>query len=399
MKKYNPKKREIYLDHAASTPLDPSVQRVMQPLLSNYYGNPSALHKKGRESHAVLENARGVVANVLQTQKKTIVFTASGTESDNLAIRGIARSYGTQGKHIITTKIEHKAVLETLKELEREGFDVTYLSVNSEGLIDIEELKRSLRKDTILVSIIYANNEIGTIQPLSHIKKTIKKHRDTHSCSTPFFHTDACQAGGSENLNVSSLGVDMLTLNGSKVYGPKGVGCLYVKESVRLSPILCGGEQEHGLRAGTENLLAIVGFSEALRISDSLKYKESKRLTVLRDYFFYEVKKRCERVVINGHKTKRLPNNINVSFPGIEGESLVLLLDKLGVYASTGSACAAHDLSASHVILSLDPDPLRAHGSVRFSMGRKTTKKDIDYVLKILPDIEKTLRNLTIQSL
>jgi cysteine desulfurase len=326
---------------------------------------------------------------VLNVKPDEIIFTGSGTESDNLAILGAARAHKDKGQHIITSKIEHKAVLESTRVLKREGFDITYLNVNSKGIVDLEELRSALREDTILVSIMYANNEIGTIQPIKEISSILKENGDI------IFHTDACQAAGYLNITPNSLGVDLLTLDGSKIYGPKGVGCLFKSGNIRLEPIIIGGAQENKLRAGTENTPLIVGFAEALKLVDEDRGSESNRLTELRDYFIKEVKDKIKNTELNGHAKKRLPNNINISFSDVEGESIVLMLDGVGIAASTGSACASSDLEPSYVLVASGVPKERAHESVRFSMGRGTTKKDIDYVLSELPGVIKKLRDIS----
>jgi cysteine desulfurase len=333
------------------------------------------------------------VAKILGAGPEEIIFTGSGTESANLAISGIAKAYKNKGNHIIVSKTEHKAVLESAKKLEKEGFRITYLNVDSQGIIKLNELKKALDRKTILVSIMYANNEIGTIQPIRKISQIIKKFRRENLL--PAFHSDACQAAGALSLKVNDLGVDLLTLNGSKIYGPKGVGCLYVNKNYKIEPLIVGGSQESGLRAGTENQALIVGFAEALKLAEQLRKKEGQRLRNLRNYFIKKVLKLIPHCQLNGHPKKRLPNNINLSFAGIEGESLVLKLDQYGISASTGSACTSYDLAPSHVLSAIGlPDNL-AHGSLRLTLGRKTTKEDLDYVLKILPKIMEELRKMS----
>lgn len=385
--------KKIYLDHAATTYIDPIVRKRMLPYLGKRFGNPSSLYSLGRQAKAAIKEARADVAKILNTDSREIIFTGSGTESDNLAIFGIAKAYRNKGKHIIVSKIEHKAVLEAAKKLGKEGFKITYLNVDSKGLVKLSELKKSLRKDTILISIMYANNEIGIIQPISEIAKIIRKFRKNNLL--PVFHTDACQAAGALDLKINKLGVDAITLNGSKIYGPKGIGCLCVLKDMKLEPMIVGGGQENSMRAGTENTALIVGFAEALKLAEKLRIKESRRLKKLRDYFIKRILKTISNSRLNGHPAKRLPNNVNVSIKGAEGESLVLMLDKQGVYASTGSACTSDSLDPSHVLLATGLPPELAHGSLRFTLGRKTTKKEIDYVLKILPKIVYKLRTIS----
>ncbi len=383
----------VYLDYAATTYIDPRVLQKMRPCLTRAYGNASSLYSLGREAKATIEKSREDVAKILGTSSHEIIFTGSGTESANLAIFGIVKAYKDRGNHIIISKIEHKAVLESAKKLEKEGFRVTYLNVDLNGIVKLNEFKKALNRRTVLASIMYANNEIGTIQPLKKISQIIKKFRKDHLL--PAFHSDACQAAGSLSLKVKNLGVDLLTLNGSKIYGPKGVGCLYVSKDYKIQPLIVGGSQEMGLRAGTENTALIVGFSEALKLAEKLRKKESQRLRNLHNYFIKQALKLIPRCRLNGHPQKRLPNNINLSFAGVEGESLVLKLDQYGISSSTGSACTSHDLAPSHVLLAVVLPEDLAHGSLRLTLGRKTTKRDLDYVLKILPQVVENLRKIS----
>jgi len=399
--------KQVYLDYAATTYLDPRVLQKMKPYLTTSFGNASSLYSLGREAKVAIDNSRQDVAKVLGASAQEIIFTGSGTESVNLAISGISHAYGStrasttelsrmsspQSKnHIIVSKIEHKAVLESAKKLEKEGFKITYLNVDSSGIVKLDELKKSLTKKTILVSIMYANNEIGTIQPIKEISEIIKNFRKDNIL--PAFHTDACQAAGALPLNVKDLGVDLLTLNGSKIYGPKATGCLYVNKNYRIEPLIVGGNQEMGLRAGTENPALIVGFSEALKLAEKLRKTESRRLIDLRDYFIKNILKVIPHSRLNGSPQKRLPNNINLSLPGAEGESLILMLDQYGIFASTGSACTSTDLTPSHVLIALGLEETLAHDSLRLTLGRKTTKNDLDYVLKILPKVVGNLRKM-----
>ncbi len=384
--------KNIYLDYAATTYIDPAVLQKMKPYLTTAFGNASSLYSLGREAKAAIENSREDVAKILGVSPHEIIFTGSGTESANLTIFGIAHAYKDKGNHIIVSKIEHKAVLESAKKLEKQGFKITYLNVDSQGIVKLNELKKALTKKTILVSIMYANNEIGTIQPIKKISKIIRNFRKENPL--PAFHSDACQSAGALNLKISGLGVDLLTLNGSKIYGPKGIGCLYVNKNYKIEPLIVGGNQEMGLRAGTENPALIVGFSEALKLAEKLKTKESQRLKKLRDYFIKNILKIIPRSRLNGHPQKRLPNNINLSLPGAEGEALILHLDQYGISASTGSACTSSDLTPSHVLLALGLKEGLAHDSLRLSLGRKTTKKELDYVLKILPKVVSDLRKM-----
>ncbi len=395
--------KRIYLDHAATTYLDPRVKSAMEPFWEKDFGNASTIYKEGVDARNALNQARKTIAFIIGSHPDEIIFTNGGTESDNLAIFGVANLFKTNKNsrslhfvkgHIITSKIEHHAVLKPCEFLEKENFKITYLDVNKDGIVDLKKLKKSLRKDTILVSIMYANNEIGVIQPIREIAKIIRDFKKRHGVG-PLFHTDAIQAAGYLDLNVQKLGVDLLSVNASKIYGPKGIGFSYIKRGVKLSPIIYGGGQERGLRPGTENIPAIIGLAKALEISQNMREKEAKRLAVLRDYLIKGILKKIKGASLNGHPLLRLPNNVNVSIPGIEGESLVLYLDAQGISCSTGSACASQDLEPSHVITALGKLKEEGHCSVRFTLGRKTQKADIDYALKVLPDIVKKLRSVS----
>ena len=396
----------IYLDHASTTPMDEEVVKAMAPFYNKKFANPSSLYKIGREAARAIADSRESVAKVLNCQAEEIIFIAGGTESDNLAIFGVANQFirqladNTKNYHLITTQIEHSAVLESFRALERKGFQVTYLPVDKFGLVSPGELMKALKPNTILLSIMYANNEIGTIQPIAEIASIIKNYRHIQQVDKsknpiyPILHTDGCQAAGYLGLDVDKLGVALMTINGSKIYGPKQIGILYKRKEIKLAPILYGGEQEGKMRPGTENVAAIVGFAKALELVHQAKIEEAKRLTKLRDYFIMELLKIPE-TILNGHHQKRLPNNINVTFKRIEGESIMLKLDAQEIYVSTGSACHSMSLKPSHVILAIGQDAGAAHGSIRFTMGKSTTKKDIDQVLKVLPKIVNDLRRLT----
>jgi len=387
---------EIYLDHAATTPLDPRVRGVMLPYLHEKFGNPSSFHSKGKEVLDDVNEARHSIASILHVRPDELLFTSGGTESDNLAILGYARMHKAFGNHIITTSFEHHAVLEACIRLEKkEGFEVTYVAPDKDGMISIASLEKELRPNTILVSVMYANNEIGTIQPISEIGNVIQKYRTEHNLSHLVFHTDACQATGYLDLNVEKLHVDMLTLNGSKMYGPKGVGLLYVKRGIKLEPLQFGGAQERGIRPGTENVSGIIGMTKALELAQADREKESARLIVLRDKLIDGILSSVPRTRLNGARENRLPNNVNISFIDIEGEALLLYLDASGIYASTGSACTSASLDPSHVILALGFPYEVAHGSMRFSLGSATTEEDIDYVLKTLPPLVEKLRSIS----
>ncbi len=388
--------KEIYLDNAATTKVDPRVVEVMLPYFSENYGNPSSMYKIGHEGKMAVDLARERIAKILGgVRPDEIIFTSGGTESDNMAVLGSARMHKDKKKHIITSTIEHHAVLYPCERLEKEGFEVTYIPVDRYGMVNPEDIKNALREDTVLVSIMYANNEIGTIEPISEIAEVIKKFRAEHKTPFPYFHTDACQAAGYLDLNIATLGVDMLTLNGSKVYGPKGVGILYLKAGVKILPLVYGGGQEKNLRSGTENLAGIVGLAKALELADEDKKEESERLRKLGEKLKDGILKSISKTFLNGHPTKRLPNNINVSILDVEGEALILHLDYFGIYTSTGSACTSQSLDPSHVILATGLPYEAAHGSLRFALGRYTTEEDIDYVLEKLPGIVANLRNIS----
>jgi len=395
--------KRIYMDHAATTYLDERVKNAMEPYWIEEFGNPSALYKEGREARQALESAREDVAKMIGARTEEIIFTNGGTESDNLAILGAAyaaseeRARGKSGgtPHIVTTKFEHHAVLSPCEFLEknslpagRQGFEVTYLEVGEDGVVKPEDVAEALRPDTVLVSVMYANNEIGTVQPIAEIGAILKNHR-------ALFHTDACQAAGYLDLDVGKLGVDLMTVNGSKMYGPKGIGFLYAKRGVKLKPFLYGGGQERKLRPGTENVPAIVGLAEALRIAQEEREEESARLAELRDYFIGRITGEIPKVFLNGHPEKRLPNNVNVSILGVEGEAAVLYLDEYGIACSTGSACTSESFEPSHVILALGKPRAHAHGSVRFSLGRRNTREDIDRAADTLKAVVEKLRSIS----
>ena len=396
-------KKRIYLDTAASTPLDPRVVKAMTPYLSGSFGNPSSLHQEGVMAQTALEEARKRIATVLGAHADEIIFTSGGTEGDNLAILGVARGLLARNKikkpgHIITTAIEHRAILEPCAQLEKEGWVVTYVSVGKDGLVKLDELKKALRPDTVLVSIMYANNEIGTIEPIKEVAKILRHYRkeqgeDSTPSNSPFvkgerlpyLHTDACQAPRFLPLGVEQLGVDLLTINGSKIYGPKGTGVLFARRNTFLEPLAYGGGQERGLRSGTEPVAGIVGLATALEIANKEREKESARLSKLRDYFIAELQK-LPGVKINGSETERLPNNINATFE-VFGELLVLRLDAAGIACSTGSACSAHHKDDAHVIISLGKTKVDADNTVRFTLGRETSLADIKYTVKVIREI------------
>ncbi len=381
------KMKRIYLDHAATTKLDKKVKEKIVEAME-IFGNPSSMYQEGRLAKSILFQQRKNIADILNCLPEEIIFTGSGTESDNLSIFGVVRNF--KKGHIITTKIEHHAVLHSMEQLEKEGFEITYLNIEKDGIIDIEEFKKALRKDTILVSIMYANNEIGTIQPIKEISEILKQQN--HEI---IFHTDACQAINYLDINVKNLGVDLMTFSGSKIYGPKGIGVLYKKSKIKISPIILGGGQEMNLRSGTESLIMITGIGEALKITEEKKEKEVKRLTKLRDYFMEQLESKIEKLHINGDRKKRLPNNIHISIEGIEGEALLLMLDEFGISCATGSACSSDNLDISHVLVALNIPVEYRHGSLRFTLGRETTKEDLDKTAEILQGVVERLRSFS----
>ena len=378
----------IYLDYAATTYVDPAVRKEMGQYFTKEFGNPGSFNSYGLNAKKALDDARSRIARVLNAESSEIIFTGSGTESINLAIKGVAKALKEKGNHIITQKTEHHAVLETCLALEADGYEVTYLDVDEHGLIDLKTLESSIRPGTILISVMYANNEIGTVQPIKESAAIAKRHN-------VLFHTDACQAAGFLDLDVKNLGVDLMTLNGSKIYAPKGTGLLYVKKGTPIRPIIDGGGQEFGLRSGTENVPGMIGFAKALEIAQSEKEKESKRLSKLRDCLIKGLLKNIPKTILNGHPKQRLPSNVNVSILDIEGEALLLYLNESGICAATGSACASKSLEPSHVILATGLPYEAAHGSIRFTLGRKTKKADIKKVLDVMPGLVEKLRQLS----
>jgi len=384
--------KDIYLDHAAATPVDPRVFDVMKPYFTDMPGNPGSFHTPGLRGKEAVAAARETIAKLLNVRADEIIFTSGGTESDNLALVGTVRAHAKTGNHVITSSIEHPAVLEVLQLLEKRGdIELTTLAVDRDGKVNPDDVAKALRPTTILVSIMYANNEIGTIEPLADIGRVILKWRKENETTYPLFHTDACQASGALDLDVEKLHVDLLTLNASKIYGPKGIGALYVRRGTKLEAQIRGGGQEKNIRSGTENVPGMMGLAEALRIAQHEKESENERLTALRDHLIKGLLE-IPKTRLNGHPTDRLPNNANISFLDIEGEAAVLYLDAEGIYVSTGSACASLSLDPSHVILATGLSYEGAHGSIRFSLGRSTTKKDIDHVIKTMPAIIQKLR-------
>lgn len=386
----------IYLDNAATTPVDPRVFEVMKPFLAEEFGNPSSFHRKGKTAKDAIDDARAQVAKVLGARADEIIFTSGGSEANNLAVLGLARAHATVGKHLISARTEHPSVLEALDHLVRkEGFEVTFVAVDGQGLVDPAEVVAAVRPDTTLVTIMLANNEIGTIAPIREIGSLIRKNREARKSVYPYFHTDACQAVGALEVDIQKLNVDLMTVNSSKIYGPKGVGALYARRGIKIAPLMFGGAQERGIRPGTENVAGIIGFGEAITIAEANRDEYSNNLTPLRDYLIAGISKAVPRTRLNGHITKRLPNNVNISVMDIEGEALLLYLDAKGIYAATGSACTSATLDPSHVILALGMPYEVAHGSLRFTLGRETTKEDLDYVLEVLPALVAKLRAIS----
>ena len=374
------------MDHSSTTPVDPVVAEAMHPFFSGKYGNPSSLYTIGREAKRAIEEARQKVADLIGAKKEEIFFTGSGTESDNLAIKGIAYKNREKGNHIITSSIEHHAVLNTCKFLEKQGFNITYIPVSHEGLVNADDVEKAITKETILISIMHANNEIGTIQPVREIGKIAKENEIP-------FHTDAIQTAGKIPVNVDDLNVDLLSLSAHKMYGPKGVGALYIRKGTRLEPLLHGGGHERNMRPGTENVPGIVGFGKAAELAKE-HLPDEEKLAVLRDSLIKGILE-IEDSYLNGHTTKRLPNNANFRFSFIEGESMVLTLDMNGIAASTGSACSSTSLEPSHVLTALGLKPEEAHGSLRLTLGTGNTQEDVDYVVSVLPGIVEKLRMMS----
>ncbi len=379
--------KPLYCDNAATTPLDPKVFLAMEPWLREEFGNPSSPYTLGHRARRAVDDARASIANQLHCSPQEIVFTSGGTESDNLAIFGVARQVG-KGT-IITSNIEHSAVLAPCTQLTKEGFTVEVLGVAHNGIMDTQRLSAAVDHDTILVSLMLANNEIGTIQPVAEAVRATKEKN-----SRVLFHSDACQATGAVELNVKTLGVDLLTLNAGKVYGPKGVGLLFVKRGVKLKPLLYGGDQEQGIRPGTENVAGIVGFAKAMELAEQRRQEETQRLTALRNRLIDGILASIPQTTLNGDRERRLPNNINVTIASVDGESLLLYLDHEGIAASLGSACAAGSLDPSHVLLAIGRSKEDARRSLRLTLGRTTTSADVDRLLTALPRIVQKLRSL-----
>lgn len=383
------KAKRIYMDHTAGRPVDPRVIEVMLPYMKSLCGNPSSVHSFGQEARQALGEARTKVAELINAESKESIFLTSGaTESNNMAIKGFAHRNQDHGRHIITSSIEHMSVLNPCKFLMTKGFKVTFLPVDQYGFVNLTSLEEELTNETILVSIMYANGEIGTIQPIKEISQTV--HRNN-----AYLHVDAAAANGQVPIDVNDEGIDLLTISSNDMYGPKGVGALYIKKSVRLEPLIHGGGQERGLRSGTENLPGIVGFGKAAEIVKEEMPTESERLKKLRDKIIKGLLDSIPHSFLNGHPTKRLPNNAAVRYSFIEGESILLDLDMKGVAASSGSACTAKTLEPSHVLRAIGLKHEEAHGSLLFTLGRQNTEEEVDYVIRIMPEIVKRLRAMS----
>lgn len=377
-----------YFDHAATTAVGEEVLKEMLPYFSIEYGNPSSLYSIGRNAKRAIEEARSRVALAINSDVKEIYFTGCGSESDNIALKGVAYANREKGNHIITTRIEHHAILNTCKSLEKEGFNVTYLDVDEDGLISIEDLESKITDKTILISVMFANNEIGTIQPIKEIGR-IAKERDI------LFHTDSVQAVGNVKIDVKEMNIDLLSMSAHKFYGPKGVGAIYIKKGVKCNKLQDGGHQEKDRRAGTENVAGIVGLGKAIQIAYSSLEEYNNKIKNLRDYYEMQVEKNIPYIKLNGHRTKRLPGNSNISFKFIDGEALLLKLDMNGICASTGSACSSGQANPSHVLTAIGlPDSI-AKGSLRITFGKENTKEDVDYLVMSLIEIVDNLRNMS----
>ncbi len=380
--------KRIYLDYSATTPTHPEVVKAMLPYFTDVFGNPSSIHSYGQEAKGAIEEARVKVADLIGARGEEIIFTSGGTEADNFALKGVAFANETKGNHIITGSIEHHAVIETCNFLERRGFLVTCLPVDEYGLIDPGDVKKAITDKTILISVMQANNEMGTIEPIAEIGRIARD-------AGIYFHTDAVQAVGHIPVDVNELEVDLLSMSAHKLYGPKGVGALYIRKGTKLIPFMHGGDQERRRRASTENIPGIVGLGRAVELARQEMGKEAERLTYLRDQLIKGLLERIDHTCLNGHPLKRLPNNVNVSVDFVEGESMLLNLDLEGICASTGSACSSSSLEPSHVLLALGLSPEQAHGSLRFSLGKWTGGEEIERVLEVLPRIVAKLRAMS----
>ncbi|MEN6330089.1 MAG: cysteine desulfurase NifS [Methanobacteriaceae archaeon] len=378
----------MYMDHSATSPVDPQVLEAMLPYFKENFGNASTLYSLGREARNAMENARRQVASLIGANPEEIYFTSGGTESDNLAIKGTVNRLKAKGSHIITSAIEHPAVEETCKYLEKNGFEVTYLPVGEEGIVNVADVEAAIKEETILISIMHANNEIGTIQPIAKIGKLANE-------KGIYFHTDAVQTVGKIPVDVNELRVDLLSISAHKLYGPKGVGALYIRKMTRIDPLLHGGGHERGIRPGTENVSGIVGLGKACELAKENLEKSMEHVSSLRDRLIKGVLEQIDQSYLNGHPSKRLPNNANFRFSSIEGESLVLQLDAKGIASSTGSACSSKKLEPSHVLMAIGLKEVDAHGSLRLSLGKENTEEEIDYVINSIKEVVERLRSIS----
>ncbi len=380
--------KEVYLDYSATTPVKKEVLDAMLPFFSEEFGNPSSLYRKGRNAKEAISKARRQVADLIGAKEQQIIFTSGGTEADNWAVKNAAYLYKNKGNHIITTKIEHHALVHTCEYLEENGFDVTYLDVDRYGRIRLDDLKAAIQPTTILMSIMFANNEVGTIQPIKEIGAIAREHGIV-------FHTDAVQALGNVEIDVDEMNIDMLSMSAHKIYGPKGIGALYINRKVKLTKYLHGGSQELKKRAGTENVAGIIGFGKAAELAKTHLHDHIAQLTELRDYFIKKVLDNIDLVSLNGHAEQRLPGNINMTFPYVEGETILLYLDVQGISASSGSACSSSSFQASHVLQALGVPLEDALTSIRFTVGDFTTKEDLDYVVEVLTTVIEKYRSIS----
>lgn len=381
-------KRFIYLDHAATTPARPEVVEAMLPYFTENFGNPSSVYTFSQKNKAKITECREIIADTLGAKSNEIYFTAGGSESDNWALKATAEAYASKGKHIITTKIEHHAILHTAKYLESRGFEITYLNVDENGVVKLDELRAAIRPDTILISVMFANNEIGTIEPIKEIGEIAKEH-------DIIFHTDAVQAYGQIPINVDEYHIDMLSASGHKLNGPKGIGFLYIRTGLKLRSFVHGGAQERARRAGTENVTGIVGLAKAVEIAFATMEERTKKECELRDYLIARILAEVPYARLNGHRNNRLPNNVNISFQFIEGESMLIMLDMAGICGSSGSACTSGSLDPSHVLLAIGLPHEIAHGSLRLTLGDENTMEEMDYVIEHIKEIVEKLRSMS----
>lgn len=383
----------IYMDHGATTPMRSEVLDAMMPFLTESFGNPSSIYTLAQESRNVMEESRRLVAHAIGARSSEICFTSGGTESDNSAIKGVTMAMKNLGDHIITTSIEHHAVLHTCHQMEQFGFNVTYIPVDDNGIVSVDDVINAITNKTVLISIMLANNEIGTIQPVKEISEKVKQYAESTG-RTIVMHTDAVQAVGHIPVDVKDLGVDMLSMSAHKFYGPRGVGAMYIKRGTPFEPLIMGGGQERQRRSGTENVPGIVGLSKALELAIDDMELESARQITIRDHIFDYLESNVEDILINGDRNIRLPNNVNISFSGIEGESVLLALDLAGVSASSGSACSSASIEPSHVLLSIGRSAEQARGTIRITIGKSTTDDDVEYMLNLLPNIVMKLKDM-----